>query len=206
MDRAQKKQDATAGRRLAKIQKGRRATQFVTKTILQILFFGLLCAAAFIYCSRLAASYLLTHEGMAKRADYIMGKADMQDITLYFSDGCIAADSKLNAGTYAGYTIADFGYSIQITSVRVAPWDMQPYVEVIEQIKNIRGDPNTEGDPSSPPEWTTLRYRIYFGSVRGRWMITGIRIAEHAPEVPPPATPDPNMEPIPMITASPAPE
>lgn len=202
---SRKKQNAAAKKQLEKIQKGRRATQFVTQTIFQILFVALLCAIAFMYCTRLASSYLLAHEGMASRAAYILGDADINDVSLYFSEDCIAADTILTSGTYSNYTITQYGYSLQITKIHVAPWFAQPYVEVIEQVKNIKGDANTEDASSTPPEWTTLRYRLDFDFVRGRWIITGLRVAEIAPELPSPATPDPNMDPIPMVTATPKP-
>ena len=203
MDKRQKKQSAAMQRRLRKIRASRKAAQFITLTLIQILFVGLLCAFAFVYCSRLAAAYLLANEGMSARAAFVMGNEDFHELTLYFSEPCLAKDDLLNSDAYSRYTITDYGYGLQITRTQIAPWNAHPFIEVIEQVKNIKGSSNIDDDNTPPPAWIPMRYRLSLGYVRGRWMIIALAIEEKNPELPPVATPNPEMNPIPMVTATP---
>ena len=55
------------------------------------------------------------------------------------------------------------------------------------------------------PEWTPCKYRLHLDRVDGRWLIESVELLELNPKLDTPATPDPNADPLPIVTPSPVP-
>jgi len=200
-------QVAMTQRKIDRLHFSRRALQYFIRTLIAVLLVGGVCVLAFTVASRLSSTYILVHEGMALRSDYILGKADYNELAGYFTEESLAQDARLRDDTYSNFTITDWDYTLTIEKVRVHPWYANPHIIVIEQVKGIRG--TVGGDMEgilAPPPFTTLRYRVSLGAQDGRWYIIGLTVLEIDPEIPPAATPDPDMEPVPMATAKPTAE
>ena len=197
-------QIAQTKRKIGRLHFSRRALQYFIRTLTLSLIIGGVCVLVFIVCSRLSSTYILAHEGMAMRCDYILGESDYAELAAYFTEDCLAQDTHLRDGSYSNYHVTDKDYTLTIEKMRVYPWYANPHIIVIEQVRDIRGTAGSDIEGAgAPPEWTSLRYRVSLGSRDGRWYITGLSILEIDPESPPAATPNPDMEPIPMVTAAP---
>jgi len=171
------------------------------RALILVLVIGGVCVLTFAITARLSSTYILVHEGMALRCDYILGNVDYAELAGYFAEDSLSGDARLREN-YTGFNIADRDYTLTIEKQRVYPWHASPHIIAIEQVRGIRGAASSDESASAPPEWTTLRYRISLDQRNGRWYIIGLTVLEIDPASPPAATPDPERAPIPMVTPS----
>lgn len=199
-----------ARKQLRAVTAVRRSVFYFMRTILTLLAIGALCILSFISASRLSNAYILVNEGMNMRAECILKNTPESDLTAYFSIGCIENDAderKNNAAPYAAMTVSSYEYRLKIKSLHIMPWQVSTYVDVVEQVRGIRGTFSAEsGSGTSVPDWTPRKYRLHLGKVEGRWLIESVELLEVNPKLDVPATPNPDMEPLPMVTPSPVPE
>jgi len=197
-----------ARKQLRAISSVRRSVFYFMRAILTVLVIGALCILSFLSASRLSNTYILVNEGMPLRADCILKGDSPTDLVPYFTTGCIVDDEKqreTSALPYAGMTISSFEYSLSIKDMHIMPWHVSTYVDVVEQIRVIKGSVSAESGADSIPDWAPRKYRLYLDRVDGRWFISAVELLELNPKIDPPATPDPYMDPLPIVTPSPVP-
>lgn len=198
-----------ARKQLRAVSAVRRSVFYFMRTILTLLAIGALCILSFISASRLSNAYILVNEGMNMRAECILKNNSENDLTAYFSHHCIQSDAEErtnNAALYAGMVISSYEYSLKIRDLHILPWQISTYVDVVEQIRGIKGSFSAEsGSSGAVPEWTPRKYRLFLRKAEGRWLIDSVELLELNPKLDVAATPDPSADPLPMITPSPAP-
>ncbi|MBR4905368.1 MAG: hypothetical protein IKZ44_00760 [Clostridia bacterium] len=210
MERKRKASEIRAARKqLRAVTSVRRSVFYFMRAILVVLVIGALCILAFMSGARISNAYILVNEGMSARADCMLKNGEENELTSYFSLACIDSDSderSNNAAPYAAMTVSSYEYSLKIGSLHVFPWQIGTYVDVVEQIRNVKGVFSAEsGGSGSVPDWTPRKYRLHLGKAEGRWLIEQVELLELNPKLDPPATPDPDAEPLPMVTPSPVP-
>ena len=198
-----------ARKQLRAITAVRRSVFYFMRTILTVLIVGALCILSFLTASRISNAYILVNEGMTLRADCILLNASETDLAAYFTVDCInddAAQRETSFTPYAGMTITSMEYSLKIRNMHIMPWQISTYVDVVEQIRGIKGTvPAESGSAAGIPDWTPRKYRLHLGRTDGRWFIESVELLELNPKLDPPATPDPDADPVPIVTPSPAP-
>ena len=197
-----------ARRQLRAISSVRRSVFYFMRAILTVLVIGALCILAFLSTARLSNAYILVNEGMPLRADCILKGESQTDLTPYFTSDCIESDAAqrgTSAAPYAGITVSSFEYSLSIKDMHIMPWHANTYIDVVEQIRAIKGSVPSESGTHTIPDWAPRKYRLYLERVDGRWFIDSVELLELNPKIDPPATPDPYMDPLPIVTPLPVP-
>ena len=209
MERKRKASEIRAARKqLRAISSVRRSVFYVMRAILIVLVIGALCILSFISAARLSNAYILVNEGMMLRTECVLKNASENDLAAYFTSGCInsdAAQRETGAAPYAGIAVSSYEYRLKIRSMHILPWQASTYVDVVEQIRGIKGSISAEAGTAAIPDWTPCRYRLYLTRIDGRWMIDSVELLELNPKLEAPATPDPNADPLPIVTPSPVP-
>ena len=197
-----------ARKQLRAVTAVRRSVFYFMRAILTVLVIGALCILSFMAGSRLSNAYILVNEGMTIRAENMLKNAPDNELAVYFTEGCIqsdAAEREACAAPYAGITVSSYEYRLKIKDMHLLPWHINTYVDVVEQIKSVKGTVPAESGSVSIPEWTPRKYRLHLGKVDGRWLIESVELLELNPKLDVPATPDPNADPLPIVTPSPVP-
>lgn len=193
-----------ARKQLRAVTSARRSIFYLMRTILTVLAVAALCVVAFIAASRISNAYILVNEGMPLRADCILKSASPNEMAAYFSSDCINADTsqrETGAAPYAGATVLSYEYSLSIAGIHLLPWHADPYVDVIEQIRAIRGTASSDsGSDGTIPDWTPRKYRLHLERIDSRWYIGSVELLELNSKIAAPNTPDPDVDPIPMAT------
>ena len=186
----------------------RRSVFYFMRAILTVLAVATLCVFSFLSAARVSNAYILVNEGMPLRAECILKDASTNDLAAYFTSGCISADQlqrETSAAPYAGSSISSYQYDLSISNLHLLPWHVNTYVDVVEQIRSIRGSMSVESGVSQIPNWAPRKYRLNLEKIDNRWYIASVELLELNPKIEPPATPDPYADPIPMVTPSPVP-
>lgn len=197
-----------ARKQLRAVTAVRRSVFYFMRAILVLLAIGALCILSFISASRLSNAYILVNEGMNMRAECILKNSPESDLTAYFSLHCIQNDAEErmnNAAPYEGMSVSSYEYSLKIRDLHIFPWQIGTYVDVVEQIRGIKGSFAAESGTASVPDWTPRMYRLYLRKAEGRWLIETVELLELNPKLDVAATPDPNADPLPIVTPSPVP-
>ena len=210
MERKRKASEIRAARKqLRAVTAVRRSVFYFMRAILVVLVIGALCILSFLSASRLSNAYILVNEGMTMRAECILKNAPENDLAVYFTPLCIQNDAlqrETGAAPYAGMTVSSYEYSLKVQNMHIMPWHANTYVDVVEQIRGIKGSVSVEsGSGAAIPEWTPCKYRLYLDRTDGRWLIESVELLELNPKLDPPATPDPDADPLPIVTPSPVP-
>ena len=197
-----------ARKQLRAVTSMRRSVFYFMRAILTVLAVVTLCVFSFLSAARLSNAYILVNEGMPLRAECILKNASTNDLAAYFTSDCIGTDAiqrETSAAPYAGSTITSYQYDLSIANLHLLPWHVNTYVDVVEQIRSIRGSMSAESGISQIPDWMPRKYRLQLRKIDNRWYIDAIELLELNPKIDPPATPDPYADPIPMTTPTPAP-
>lgn len=194
-----------ARKQLRAVTAARRSIFYFMRAIIVVLAVAALCVVAFISSARISNAYILVNEGMPLRADCILKNAAPNEMAAYFTSECINNDApqrEIGAAPYQEAAVTSYEYSLSISGVHLMPWQADPYVTVVEQIRAIRGSIPSGG---SIPDWTPRKYRLHLERIDSRWYIGSVELIELNPKIAPPATPDPDADPIPMSTPTPTP-
>lgn len=198
-----------ARKQLRAVTSVRRSVFYFMRAILTVLAVGALGILSFLSAARVSNAYILVNEGMTLRAGCILKNTSEDDLAAYFSSACIADDAlqrETSAAPYAGMTVTSYQYNMKIQYMHLLPWHINLYVDVVEQIRGIKGTfPAEAGSNATVPDWAPRKYRLYLDRIDGRWFIESIELLELNPKLDVPATPDPNASPLPMVTPSPVP-
>ncbi len=198
-----------ARKQLRAVTAVRRSIFYFMRAILTVLAIGAMCILAFLSATRVSNSYILVNEGMQQRAECILKNAPESDLASFFTVNCIQSDAaqrETSAAPYGSVTVSSYEYSLKILSMHLLPWHINTYVDVVEQIRGIKGSVSAEsGSDATIPEWSPRKYRLNIGRTEGRWYIESIEFLELNPKLDPPATPDPYASPLPIVTLSPVP-
>ena len=198
-----------ARKQLRAITAVRRSVFYFMRAILTVLIVGALCILSFMSAARLSNAYILVNEGMMLRAACILKNESENELAYYFTPACVSTDAaqrETSAAPYAGTAVTGYEYSLKLQNMHILPWHIDTYVDVMEQIRGIRGTTASESGVSEPiPGWTPRTYRLHLDRADGRWFIESVELLELNPKIDPPATPDPNAVPLPIVTPSPAP-
>ncbi len=198
-----------ARKQLRAVTAVRRSVFYFMRTILVVLIIGALCILSFLSGSRISNAYILVNEGMTLRADCILKNEPENELAYYFTPGCINSDASLrdaSAAPYAGITVSSYEYRLKIKDMHIMPWQVNTYVDVVEQIRSVKGTVAAESASGAViPDWTPRTYRLHLARADGRWFIESVELLELNPKLDPPATPDPDADPVPIVTPSPAP-
>lgn len=198
-----------ARKQLRAVTSVRRSVFYFMRAILTLIAIGALCILSFISAARVSNAYILVNEGMSLRAECILKNNSENDLTSYFSLGCIQSDADArnnDAAPYAVMTVSSYEYRLKIQNLHILPWQIGSYVDVVEQIRGIKGTFSAEsGAGGSVPEWTPRKYRLHLGKAEGRWLIESVELLELNPKPDIPATPDPDAKPLPIMTPTPVP-
>lgn len=198
-----------ARKKLRAVTSARRSIFYFMRAILIVLAVAALCVVAFISAARISNAYILVNEGMPLRIDCILKGSSPNEMAAYFTSDCISSDTpqrETGAAPYAGATVTSYEYSLSVSGLHLLPWYSDAYVDVVEQVRAIRGSmPSESGSDESIPDWTPRKYRLHLERIDSRWYIGSVELLELNPKIADPATPDPDMDPIPMATFTPAP-
>ncbi len=210
MERKRKASEIRAAKKqLRAVSTARRSVFYFMRAILTVLVIAALCIAAFLSASRVSNAYILVNEGMALRAECMLKNGDENDLLSYYTYECVQTDAlqrETAAAPYAFMTVSSYEYSLSIDSMHMLPWNISTYVDVVEQIRGVKGSFSAEsGASGSVPEWAPRKYRLHLGRTDGRWLIEEVELLEMNPKIDAPATPDPYMDPLPIVTPSPVP-
>ncbi len=192
--------------RIRLLTMSRRTIFYLLKTILLITGIFCLCLFAFLIGSRTSNAYILVNEGMSLRAEAILQSGEVPELAGYMTQACLhedAAQRAQSAAPYSGYTVTSYDYSISVDRLHLYPWHSELYVDVVEQIGSISISVADNSSTPELPKWTPIKYRLYLEKHEGRWFIGRIQLLELNPSIPPANTPDPYLEPLPMVTPAP---
>ena len=192
-------------RKVRQLRFARRSLQYVVRTVLLSVAILAVCVLAFLICSNLSNIYILANEGMSMRAECILTGNDTSELYSCFTSDCIAGDARLSDTTYQSYTVSDYDYKLTVDEMHTLPWNAPVYALVTEQVTGITGTANAEIEnvAAEVPAWTSVRYRLEFARMDGRFYITSVTVDEVDPDIEPAHTPDPNATAVPMVTPSP---
>ena len=197
-----------ARKQLRAVSGVRRSVFYFMHAILVILAVGALCILSFVTGARMSNAYILVNEGMTVRAGSMLKNTPDEELSVYFTSGCVQSDAAERAACaepYAGISISSYEYSLKIDDLHILPWQVKTYVDVVEQIRNIKGTASGDAGSASIPEWTPRLYRLHLVKEDGRWLIDSVELLKLNPKIDAPATPDPDAEPLPMVTPTPVP-
>ena len=171
----------------------RRLMWFFASRLLVICLVGGLCVMAFYYAMNLTNIQIILKDGMAKRAQYVMGVESASELNKYFQSGFITTDATIQSvqnGTspYQNYTIRGIDHRIAMGFLWVWPWDVSCRVDITESIPRIDGRVKADRaeqivavyGPNAvyPPSWQSAKYRATLVREGGQWKIRSLSVIE----------------------------
>ena len=165
----------------------------VTRLLVLSVVLGLM-VVTFYYAMNLANIQIVLKDGMARRAQVVMGMEDMSELNKYFQTGFIEQDAVLTTvpqGTtpYRDYNIRGIDHRLEMGFVWIWPWDTGVRLEITERIPRIDGrakgsraeDLVARGGENAvyPPSWQSARYRAVLTQEDGQWKIKSLTLLEN---------------------------
>ena len=147
-----------------------------------------LCVVTFYYAMNASNIHVLLKDGMAKRAQVIMMNEEESILTNYFANSYLDKDQPLQNAINGQsvyktlYDITGFDHRINMTWMWCWPWDDISSATIEERIPAIDGKLKSSqkqtakeyGYTSTPPKWTSARYRIILTKENGHWKINEV--------------------------------
>ncbi len=193
-----------------------KALKLVIRTILYIVRTLLIVALAagalwfaFETAMNISNIYILTTDGLQKRANVVLLKRD-EELEKYFSEHFLENDRLLNTDRFSGLGVTSFDYKLKVEWAFAYPWDEKGTATVVERIVILNQE--AEADANAPV-WEDGRYELTFlKNEEGRWYIDAMLLTEK-PEpsytLPlltlPPGYVTPSPSPTPTRTPAPTP-
>ncbi len=171
----------------------RRLMWFLASRLFIICLVAGLCVVSFYYAMNLTNMQIIIKDGMARRAQYVMGIEEADELGKYFQTAFLQTDATLltmqnGSSPYQNYNVRGIDHRIQMGFVWVWPWDEACRVEVIESIPRIDGRVKADraeaivetygANAVYPPSWQSARYRVTLSRENGQWKIRGLTVLE----------------------------
>ena len=140
-------------------------------------------SCGFFMGMNLANIYVVVEDGMEKRTDVMLTRAQGEELNKYFSSEFLIADPALvgarnGQSAYVDYNITGYDYDLTIERLWAWPWDDYANCTVVERVPNIRGNviASRRAEISSRiPKWAGGRYELTLQKVEGQWKIVGMK-------------------------------
>jgi len=157
----------------------RRLLWYFATRLLMILMVLSTLIVSFYYAMNASNIYVIIKDGMARRAQVVMGTSDVNDLSLYFLNTWIARDALVQSaengsGPYQSCSITGMDHRISLSSVWCWPWDDTATAVITETIPSIDG----RSSSGSVPAWQNARYRVFLTQEGGQWKIKDITVLE----------------------------
>ena len=172
----------------------RRLVWFIASRLFAVCLVGGLCVVTFYYAMNLTNLQIILKDGMARRAQYVMGMEDADELGKYFQGSFLTTDATIltvqnGSSPYQDYTIRGIDHRIEMGFVWVWPWDETCRVEIRESIPRIDGRARADraealveaggANAVYPPSWQSTTYRATLVRESGQWKIRGLSVIEN---------------------------
>ena len=171
----------------------RRLLMYLSSRLFILVFVTSLCVVSFYYAMNVTNMQIILKDGMAKRAQVVMGMTDISELNSYFQSIYLGSDPAIQTtlsgeSPYRDYNIRGIDHRIEMGFVWVWPWDETCRVEIVERIPRIDG--RIKGDKAEeavalygqnavyPPTWQSTRYRVTLVRESGQWHIKSLVMQE----------------------------
>ncbi len=166
---------------------------FANRLLVLCLILGLIMTV-FYYTMNLSNIQIVLKDGMARRAQVVMGVEDMTELDKYFQGGFIERDAVLATvlqGTtpYRDYNVRGIDHRLEMGFAWIWPWDTSVRLEITERIPRIDGRAKgsraeelvARGGENAvyPPAWQSARYRVVLIRENGQWKINSLSLLEN---------------------------
>lgn len=168
----------------------RRSIWYLLRWMLVITLTIFLCYFALVEMFYVSNIYIITSEGMEKRADCVLGETDANSLQEYFVNDWILQDELLMTQAYHPYRVESYDHRLSFEAIKVFPWSKTATVRVVERVKNIQAKPKNEATVDPAPAWDNAQMELKLEKIDGRWFIVAVEILTLDPEGKPAATPD----------------
>ena len=171
----------------------RRFMWFIASRLLVLTLVGGLCVMAFYYAMNLTNIQIILKDGMARRAQYVMGMESAGELNKYFQTSFLTTDATIlsvqnGTSPYQNYTVRGIDHRINMGFLWVWPWDRVCRVEIVESIPRIDGRVRADRAESLiaangqnaiyPPSWQSAKYRATLTRKDGQWKIRALALIE----------------------------
>ncbi len=171
----------------------RRLMWFIASRLLILVLVGGLCVMAFYYAMNVTNIQIILKDGMARRAQYVMGMESASELTKYFQNGFLTTDASIlsvqnGTSPYQNYTVRGIDHRINMGFLWVWPWDNTCRVEITETIPRIDGRVRADraeavvaaygSNAVYPPAWKNAKYRVTLMREGGQWKIRSLAMIE----------------------------
>ena len=168
----------------------RRSIWYVVRLLLVITLVVAACYFALVECMYISNIYIITTEGLERRADCILGVRPSSDLQEHFQNDWLIRDEAIDSGKYDAFRVDSYDYRLSIESMKFYPWSKEAMVRVREQAVNIQASPYNDSNKDPVPQWENSDMEVRLEKIDGRWYITMLTILQKDPKIEPGATPD----------------
>lgn len=165
---------------------------FATRLLVLCLVLGTL-VVTFYYAMNVTNIYIVLKDGMARRAQVVMGQEEEKELSKYFHSSFLEMDTALTItrqgqSPYRDYDIRGIDHRLSMDFTWVWPWDETARVDITERIPSIDG--RIKGSKAEtavaqygpnavyPPDWQSVRYRAVLVKANGQWRIKNLTLLE----------------------------
>lgn len=161
---------------------------FILRTTAAIALIVALMAFSFYTAMELSNIYIITTDGMQKRASAVLNQDVQDELIEYFTPAFLEKDELLNTDRYRDFTIRSFAYKIKVEWMWTLPWKDTGTATVLERVPTIDAEMPKDKLPEGykgempVPKWEDYRYEVkLLRNADGRWYITDLEKLEKAP-------------------------
>ncbi len=171
----------------------RRLLMYLSSRLFVLVLIVSLCVVSFYYAMNVTNMQIILKDGMAKRAQVVMGMTDVSELSSYFQSVYLGSDPAIQTAlngesAYRDYNIRGIDHRIEMGFVWVWPWDETCRVQIVERIPRIDG--RIKGDRAEeavavygqsavyPPAWQSARYSVTMVRESGQWHIKALVMQE----------------------------
>ena len=171
----------------------RRFIWYLAGRLLLICLILGLAVITFYYAMNLTNIQIVLKDGMAKRAQTVMGMENSAELGKYFSASFLERDTALQTVTqgnspYQYYNVRGIDHRLELSFFWIWPWEDTARVDVTERIPRIDGrakgayaEQLTAAGGSEalyPPKWQAGRYRAVLKKENDAWNIASLTLLE----------------------------
>lgn len=159
-----------------------------------VTFLAGITVITFYYAMNAANISVVLKDGMAKRAQLIMGvDDDYAGLSKYFQAAYLQRDENLinaqaGGSPYHSYVVRGIDHRLDMTWMWCWPWETSARAEFVETIPRIDGRISADYREAAilrygqsivdPPEWQGGRYAVSLTKENGQWVIRSLSLKE----------------------------